>query len=746
MIQRIQIKISGQVQGLGFRPHVYQIAKQLKLSGWVRNDADGVTLQVQGELVAKFSDALIVNLPALVKINSIKTDTLSLIPEETDFTIIASQKGQANTIIPPDVAICSACLSELFDPSSRFYRYPFLNCMHCGPRLTITHQLPYDRCHTSMESFSLCNPCKQEYHDPSNRRYHAEPIACENCGPQLSSSLEEIANRIKQGQIVALKSIGGYQLIADASNENAVANLRARKRRPEKPFALMMLNVESVKLFTECNLQEEELLMSATRPIVLLRKKINICDALLLSKNIAPDLTHIGVMLPYTALHYLLFHSLAKSSSHSEQWLAEENKTVLIVTSANISGNPLIIEDTDTLDELKTIADHIVSYNRQIVTRADDSVVRIINKSPCFIRRARGFVPTSIPLACSIPPTLGVGAYLKNTVCITRHDEAFLSQHIGDLKNKATIKFFHETITHLLKFLNVKPECIGYDYHPSLYSSQFAEQYGVPAIKVLHHHAHLAATLAEHHIKEPVLGLVLDGHGYGLDGENWGGELMLLNHIQCERLGSFKPLPLPGGEKAAKQPWRMGVSALYSLGFDPTFISLHIKYSEVPLLIHMLEQQINTPLTSSCGRLFDAAAALLGIHLESQYEGQAAMKLESLVTETQVLPQGWLIEDGTLNLLPVLKQLINLNPISGANLFHGTLIAALHDWVISWSKQKQINIVLLNGGCFVNKTLTEGITQSLTRSGIKVLFSKSAPPNDAGLSLGQAWIAGLSCV
>lgn len=746
MIQRLQMKISGRVQGLGFRPYIYQIAKQLKLSGWVRNDAEGVTVEAQGELVSKFSDALLANLPALVKIRAIKTNTVSLIPKETDFTITPSQRGQCNAMIPPDMAICSACLSELFDPNSRFYHYPFLNCMHCGPRLTITHQLPYDRDHTTMQSFSLCDSCKQEYHDPSNRRYHAEPVACSSCGPQLSDSIEEIVNRIKKGQIVAIKGIGGYQLLADAHNDDAVANLRARKHRPEKPFALMMLNIESIKLFAECNQEEEKLLTSVMRPIVLLRKKTPALKIQLLSNRIAPDLGFLGVMLPSTAWHYLLFRAFTESSMRSETWLTTENHCVLIVTSANRCDDPLIIEDTQALDELNAMADHIVFYNRHIVTRADDSVVSVINKAPCFIRRARGFIPTPIPLARSIPPTLGVGAYLKNTICITRHDEAYLSQHVGDLKNKATLQFFHETIAHGLKFLNVKPECIGYDYHPNLYSSQFAEQYGVPTVKVLHHHAHLAATLAEYQVQEPVLGLALDGHGYGLDGENWGGELMLLNHTQCERLASFKPLPLPGGDQAAKQPWRMGVSALYSLGFDSTFIHRHIQNSAVPLLINMLERQINTPLTSSCGRLFDAAAALLSVHLESQYEGQAAMKLESLVTEPQVLPQGWMIENNTLNFSSLLKYLITLDPVSGANLFHGTLIAALHDWVMIGSKQTQINTVLLSGGCFVNKILTEGITQSLTRSGINVLFPQLAPPNDAGLSLGQAWIAGLSCV
>lgn len=746
MEQRIQIKISGQVQGVGFRPHVYQVAQQFKLSGWVCNDADGVTLQVQGELVTEFSAALLADLPALAKINTVTTSTIPYLPEERDFSIIASQKGQSNTVIPPDSALCSACLSELFDPDSRFYQYPFLNCSHCGPRLTITQQLPYDRSNTSMKSFPFCDQCRNEYHNPRSRRYHAEPIACNACGPQLSSSMVDIASRIKRGEIVAVKGMGGYQLLADAKNDSAIEKLRLKKNRKEKPFALMMLNTQSIKLIAEQNADEEQLLLSSMRPIVLLQKKSKLSKTKIISTAIAPGLTSIGVMLPYTAFHYLLFYTLAASPLCIEQWLRQADSTALIVTSANTIENPLIIDDREAFEELKTIADHIVSYNRQILTRADDSVIRIINKAPCFIRRARGFVPMSIPLACSIPSILGVGAYLKNTVCITRKDEAFLSQHIGDLKNKSTLNFFHETINHLLKFLNVKPELIAQDYHPNLYSSQFAEQYGLPAIKVLHHHAHLAATAAEHQIKEPVLGLALDGHGYGLQGENWGGELLLLQDSHCERIASFKPLPLPGGDKAAKQPWRMGVSVLHTLGYNSEFIGQYIKSAEVPLLVQMLEKNLNTPLTTSCGRLFDAAAALLGIHLESQYEGQAAMKLESLVSEPQVLTQAWLIEDDHLNLLPLLKQLIHLDPVTGANLFHGTLIAALHNWVLDYSHKKMLTTVLLSGGCFLNKILTEGLTQALSASGINVLTSKLAPPNDAGISLGQAWVAGLSCV
>lgn len=747
MVKRRQFHINGQVQGVGFRPCVYQIAIKLNLTGWVRNDASGVTLEVQGELVEHFWEALIKHLPPLAKIDTVYTNELPINMDEYEFVILKSESGHANTLISPDVAICASCLDELFDKKSRFYHYPFLNCTQCGPRLTITYQLPYDRGQTSMASFPFCMQCEADYQNPNNRRYHAQPTACEKCGPMLSASLSEIAKNIQQGNIIALKGLGGYQLICDANHISAIMQLRQRKNRLSKPFAVMVLNVESAKIWANVNEQETLLLNSEERPIVLLHKKFTntMLDA------IAPDLHSMGIMLPCTPLHYLLFHAML-GFPEDRQWLEKPQPWVFIVTSANSYGNPIVVDEKTAQQELNAIADIIISYNRRIVTRMDDSVLQLVNHSPCFIRRARGYLPKPIKLAKAIPSILALGGHLKNTFCITRHNEAFLSQHIGDLKNKASRDFFHESLTYFLKFLAVEPEYITHDKHPDFYSTQFAYEYAqannIPTISVQHHHAHLASVAAEYQLQEPALGLALDGYGYGSDHTMWGGELFLVEQEKAERLSHLQPLALPGGDKAATDPWYMGASVLDSLGLTKEIVRRFSEQPNAALIASLLEKKMS-PTSSSCGRLFDAAAALLGIHATKQYEGQAAMKLESLVTHPQVMQGGWNNTDHGLSLLPLFAQLLHLDPVAGANLFHGTLVAALTEWVIHWSKIKQINIILLSGGCFLNKILAEGLINSLQKAhsaNLRVLFPQKAPPNDGGIALGQAWIGGLSCV
>ncbi len=669
--KRLRILITGQVQGVGFRPHIYRIASQLKLVGWVQNNAQGVVAEVQGDELSNFISHLTINLPPLAKIDAIQTQIIS-IQNEHEFTIRESEPGLAKTKISPDVGICAECLQELFDPCSRYYHYPFLNCIHCGPRFTITRSLPYDRSQTSMAEFLLCRDCQKDYMDPNNRRYHAQPTACNQCGPRLFLSINEIVHSISTGKIVGIKGLGGYQLICDARNEEAVFNLRQRKKREAKPLALMCVNVTSAKALTELSSEEEHFLTSSMRPIVLLSK----ANPDLLPEGISPGLSHLGIMLPYTPLHYLLFNALAGNPDGCE-WLADFQSSVLIVTSANPGGKPLLIDDAMAQQELKNIADIIVSCNREIVTRADDSVMRIVNNKPLFIRRARGYVPTPIKLAHSIPTTLALGGYLKNTFCITRDDEAFVSQHIGNLKNKETIEFFHETLDYTLKFLNAKPERIAHDLHPDFYTTHLAQEFAITIFPVQHHHAHLASVAAEHHIEEPALGLALDGYGYGENGEAWGGELCLLEKTRFERLGYLQPLPLPGGDIASREPWRMAVAVLHVLG---RHTEIHKRYSDKPnlnLLLEMLQKALNCPLTTSCGRLFDAASALLGIQPISHYEGHAAMRLESLVTIPQILPEGWLIQENRFNLLPTLEYILGCDPSEGANIFHGSLIAGL---------------------------------------------------------------------
>lgn len=742
-LERLQLIIQGQVQGVGFRPCVYRVAKRLRLTGWIQNNASGVLIEVQGTLVSEFINHLTVSLPPLAKVNNIQLKTIPLKINDVLFEIIESEKGKANTIIAPDTSICSECLHELFDPQSRYFRYPFLNCTHCGPRFSITQTLPYDRCHTSMEPFPLCQDCNTDYTNPDNRRYHAQPTACVNCGPQLSLSVEDIAQCILQGEIIALKGLGGYQFICDARNETTLLKLRERKNRETKPLALMVANSESAERIVEINEQARTLLEGAARPIVLLRKKEGFAGD---TDKIAPGLNHLGIMLPYTPLHYLLFNAFAGNVNGCD-WLDEFQSMILVVTSANLGGDPIVIEDHSAESDLKTIADKIVSYNRRIITREDDSVVRLVNDAPMFIRRSRGFVPTPIQLPYAIPSTLAVGGHLKNTFCITRGDEAFVSQHIGSLNNKATIDFFHESLNHLLNFLDVKPERIAHDLHPDFYTTRFAEDYGVPAFAIQHHHAHLASVAAEHGIQKRVLGLALDGYGYGLNGEAWGGELLLLENATFERLGSFYPLLQPGGEIAAREPWRMAASVLHLLGRG---IEINKRFSgctQASAIHQLLDKKINCPSTSSCGRLFDAASAVLGIQLMSQYEGQAAMRLESLVTELQIVPNGWRIKDNNFDMLPTLELLLDLAcPITGANFFHGTLIAGLTAWIKGMCRERGIDMVVLSGGCFLNQILAEGLTKSLCESGIKPFLPRYLPPNDGGISLGQAWITGIMSV
>lgn len=735
--ERIQIHVQGQVQGVGFRPHAYRIAQELELTGWVKNTAAGVLIEVQGKAVSQFMTRLQTDLPALARITDFASKKIFLHEGEKQFEILASEEGHNQTIISPDTSICQNCLTELFDPSSTYYRYPFINCTHCGPRLSITRELPYDRAKTSMEKFRLCETCERDYRDPCNRRYHAQPTACNQCGPALSLSINDIAKKIRQGEIIALKGLGGYQLICDAYNQESIKKLRDRKNRDAKPFALMVVNPISAKQIIELTEQEETMLVSAQRPIVLCRKKLSS-----LPDSIAPGLSHLGVMLPSTPLQYLLFNALG-GDEDSCQWLSEFHESVLIVTSANAGGNPLVIDDAEAQTELASIADCIVSYNRQIVTRVDDSVMRIVNNAPMLIRRARGFVPTPIPLAHEIPVTLALGGHLKNTFCITRKDEAFVSQHIGSLSNKATIDFFHESLQYWQKFLAVKPERIAHDLHPDFYTTLFAESEEISRFAIQHHHAHLAAVAAEHHIIKPVLGLALDGYGYGADGTAWGGELFLLEKNKFTRLGSFYPLPQPGGEMAAREPWRMGASLLHHLHRPDEISTRFADYRDASLIYQLLDNRINCPVTSSCGRLFDAASALLGIETISQYEGHAAMRLESIVTDLQIIPDGWCIDENYFDMTPAIKFLLDVrDPVLGANLFHGTLIAGLAAWIKQVAFAKQLDTVLFSGGCFLNKILTEGLIDTLQKSKINVFLPRELPPNDGGISLGQAWIAG----
>ncbi len=754
----------GQVQGVGFRPFVYRLARELGLQGWVRNDGEGVEIAVQGEenAIRDLLARLRTDAPPLARVDAVESGDGDPLSIAHGFAILESQGGPAHTGIAPDAATCPACLAELFDPADRRYRYPFINCTDCGPRYTITRHLPYDRRYTSMAPFALCPACGAEYRDPASRRFHAEPNACPVCGPRLAlldASGQAIAAddvvavaiaRLDAGEILAIKGLGGFHLACDARNAQAVARLRERKQREEKPFAVMAANPASLQALVEMDAANADLMRTRERPIVLLRKT-PACDALL--AGIAPGIAWMGAMLPYTPLHFLLFHEAAGKPS-SSAWLEQPQALLLVMTSANPCGEPLVTGNDEALARLAGIADAFVVHDREIVVRCDDSVVRSVSAATPhepyhFIRRARGYTPRAIPLPRSGPSILACGGWFKNTVCLTRGNEAFLSQHIGDLDNAPTRKALDETVHHLMDVLEIEPQLVAHDLHPDFHSTRFAAEFarqrGIPALAVQHHHAHIAAVQAEHGGADPVLGLALDGVGLGSDGDAWGGELLLVDGADCQRLGHLQPLALPGGDRAAREPWRMAASALHQLG-RAAEIEARFPHPAAATVRQMLERNINAPQTSSCGRLFDAAAGLLRIRDIVSFEGQAAMALEGLAEihgAVAPLRDGYALSaQGGLDFLPLLGAVADAPDAAfGAALFHATLAQGLAAWTMQVAQQSGIKIIVLGGGCFLNAILSRNLRSRLEQAGLTVFEARQAPPNDGGLSLGQAWVA-----
>ena len=737
--ERLRLRVRGRVQGVGFRPHVHALARRYGLTGWVRNDPQGVLIEVQGADTAAFRTALSDEAPPLARVDSVDCEALVPIPGPTGFTIRHSQTGGAMaTGIGPDAAVCPACLAELFDPAERRYRYAFLNCTHCGPRYTITRRLPYDRPQTAMAGFPLCPDCMAEYEDPADRRFHAQPTACPACGPHLSHPPEDILAALRDGRIVAVKGLGGFHLACDAARPDAVKRLRRVKQRNGKPFALMVANAESAARHVGMDDDERRLLEGAARPIVLLRRRE---DAPELAPDIAPGLAWLGVMLPYTPLHYLLFHEAA-GRPEGTGWLREPQELTLVMTSANPGGEPLAIGNEEARERLAGIADLIVDHDRDILIRADDSVTRKLAGAPAFLRRGRGHVPEPIRLARPVPPILAVGGHLKATVCVTRGDEAFLSQHIGDLDNAATLDFLEETVAHLLHILDVEPVAVAHDKHPDFQSTRFAERTGLPCVAVQHHHAHVAAVMAEHRVEGQALGLALDGFGLGEGGGSWGGEMLLVDGLRSERLGSLAPLAQPGGDLAARQPWRMAAAALLRMGRADEIVPRFAGHGPAEGVRRMIERGINAPPTSSCGRWFDAACGLLGIRAMAGFEGEAPMALESLVRRPRVAAGAWRIAGGELDLTPLLERLLSAaDAVEGAELFHGTLAAALVDWTLPALRARGLDRAVLSGGCLMNGVLAEELVTGFHAAGVEALLPRLAPANDGGLSLGQAWVA-----
>ena len=747
-----RIEVEGIVQGVGFRPFVYQLANLHNLKGEVLNTSAGVSIHVEGihENIESFSRDLSDKKPPLARVTSISNYPQKL-KNFADFSIIKSKiKKKRSALISPDVSICDDCLKELFAPQDRRFNYPFINCTNCGPRYTIIDDIPYDRPNTSMKHFRMCGKCQAEYDDPGNRRFHAQPNACHDCGPFLTlydnnretiddkNTVATTAGLLKQGHIVAIKGLGGFHLAADAENDKAVYTLRKKKLREEKPFAIMSFDMERIKRFAVIEPDEAVLLSSYRRPIVLLKKK----EPNSLSREVSPKNKYFGTMLPYTPLHYLLLR---------------HDFTALVMTSGNRSEEPISIDNEDAFNRFSDIADFYLTHNRDIYLRSDDSIAKRTAGATRFIRRSRGYVPEPVFLSRKIQPVLACGAELKNTVCITRDNKAFLSQHIGDLENLSTLDFFELTIRHMKRILDVYPEIVACDLHPDYLSTKYAlSQKNVKLVRVQHHHAHIAACMAENMIEGPVIGLSLDGTGYGEDGKIWGGEVLVAEKSRFTRAAHISYIPMPGSAAAIKEPWRMAASYLYD-AFGEEMWGLDIPVfkekseDKIRFIIDMISKKINSPETSSLGRLFDGISAIIGIRNKVCFEGQAAMELEMLSDDNteETYDYEWIVDDNVYKILtaPLIKGVVadfnngvHQSVIGGK--FHATVIRLYTELCKIIRKDTDIGRVALSGGVFQNSILLSGMVKLLEKNGFKAYTHKLVPSNDGGISLGQAIVAG----
>lgn len=768
--QRQRVLVQGIVQGVGFRPFIYTQAARLGLAGFVCNDSQGVTIEVEGtvEALADLQRALREQAPPLARIDSIAVELLALRHDES-FVITHSQsQSERHALISPDTATCADCLRELFDPTDRRYHYPFINCTNCGPRFTIVQDVPYDRAMTTMRAFPMCPACQAEYDDPGNRRFHAQPNACPLCGPQVSltiwgeadeeksitpgvDALDAAARQLASGEVLAIKGLGGYHLACDALNEAAVRQLRGRKHREAKPFALMALDLEAVRRLCQVNEAEAALLQAHRRPIVLLAQQ-PVCPV---ASGVAPASSTLGMMLPYTPLHHVLLHAFAQS-------VPADRPAVLVMTSGNMSEEPIAYQDDDAHSRLRAIAGGMLSHNRTIHMRCDDSVVRVAGGGEQIFRRSRGYAPEPLQIAFELPvPLLACGGHLKNTFCLGKGNRAFLSHHIGDLENVATLTSFREGIEHFQRLFAIAPEAIAYDLHPEYLATKYALDSALtPQIGVQHHHAHIASVLAEHGLSGPVIGVAADGTGFGTDGAVWGCEIMRADLCTFERLAHLAYVPLPGGAQAVRQPWRMAATYL-AQAYGDAFVELDVPFvhqldrAKWHTLSQMIDRGLNCPPTSSLGRLFDAVSALLGLRTEVVYEGQAAIELEVLAETAQQAGMRecesypFTIGQGTLALLnvtPVIRALIDdmqrrVPAREIALRFHYT-VADLLAMACSEARERTgLDSVALSGGIFQNRLLLEQLQERLAGMAFKVLINRRVPPNDGGLSFGQLAVA-----
>ena len=760
---RRRICISGIVQGVGFRPFVYNLAQRIGVKGFVLNSSSGVLIEAEGADTAldEFLGSLRSHPPPLARIQQITTADLE--PEgSSSFEIWESRAvNDEFALVSPDVATCDDCRQEVEDPANRRFGYPFTNCTNCGPRYTIIQDIPYDRPFTTMAEFRMCADCEAEYHAPANRRFHAQPNACPVCGPTVALAkaksflpdaaayglgnlspaiLRDVRQLLHEGAIVAIKGLGGFQLACDAANDSAVRRLRQRKKRSDKPFALMALDLASVEAICLVTPADRELLLSPQRPIVILPRRPDSR----ISPQIAPGNRTIGVMLAYTPLHLLLF---------GEQPDQPSEFTALVMTSGNISDEPIVTANEEAWQRLDSVADWFLFHNRGIYMRVDDSVARVFEGKPRALRRSRGYAPQPIDLGSPMSELLACGAELKNSFCLTKDRYAILSQHIGDVDNYETLEFFQETLGNLKKLFRVEPQAVAHDLHPLYLTSRFAAELPLRKIAVQHHHAHIASCMAENGLRDKVIGVAFDGTGYGTDGQIWGGEFMVADFSGFERRAHFRYVPLPGGDAAVRQPWRPALSWLReAFGAEaPGDLPL---FQQVPerdrtLVSQMLARGLNTVLTSSCGRLFDAVASLIGLRQEVNFEGQAAIELE-MATQRGIeeiypfdLTSG---EPAQIDMRPMIRQIVrdvrDRAPTGAiASRFHNTIAVVIGELCRRIRESESLNRVCLSGGTFQNLYLLERAVSRLRALGFEVSLHSNVPPNDGGISLGQAMIA-----
>jgi hydrogenase maturation protein HypF len=737
---RLRVVLHGAVQGVGFRPFVFRLAQELELSGWVNNTAAGVVVEAEGPepVLREFLRRLETDKPAIAIIQSLEATFLDS-TGMAGFTIRESEGGETRTLVMPDLATCGACVTDIFEPGNRRYRYPFANCTNCGPRYSIIAAVPYDRPATTMRGFTMCPECEAEYHDPANRRFHAQPNACPVCGPQLAlwrpdgaemaardQALTGAASAIRDGKIVAVKGLGGFHLLVDARNDEAVKELRLRKQREEKPFAIMAPTFERALRSCFANDVERRLLRSPESPIVLLRRRR---EAHEIAPAVAPGNPNLGVMLPYTPLHHLLLRDL---------------DFPVVATSGNLSEEPICTDEREALRRLAGIADLFLVHDRPILRHVDDSVVREVAGRELVLRRARGFAPLPIEVEPEMPPALAVGAHQKNTVAIGAGRHGFLSQHIGDLETEASQHAFRDVILSLQTLFGVSPSTVACDLHPGYVSTQYATAQALPVVKVQHHYAHVLACMAENQLQPPLLGISWDGSGMGEDDTVWGGEFLRVTNEGCERVAHLRPFLLPGNEKAVREPRRSALGVLYEIFEDEAIVvdSPAVRAfapAELATLRTMLQRWLNSPLTSSAGRLFDAFASLLGLRQVTSFEGQAAMELEYALgdaTEDAALPFAVRSQGNQLVLdwEPAVRAVL-------AEPARSHLPARFHNMLIEMAVEVAKRIgepnVVLSGGCFQNRYLTERMVARLRAAGHRPYWHQRVPPNDGGIALGQ---------